>query len=395
MMAWIMRLSAGLVLGTLWVTAGTDCLAEGGEAGPPESVTVQADSAHVPQYRIETIAGNGMPGDTPEEAPDAREVPVDLPFGVEYGPDGALYMTAIGSHRVLRLDQTTGVLKSVAGCGKVGYAGDGGPATEALLNEPYEVRFDSQGNMLILCMRNHTLRRVDAKTGIISTIAGDGSPGDSGDGGPASEARLRYPHSFALDEHDNIYIGDILNHRVRRIDARTGRIETFVGNGREGVPQDGAMARSEPLSTPQGLAIYDGGLWVASSSLHRIWRVDLETGVIRHIAGTGQRGHTGDGGDPLKATLDGPRGMKISPDGILYLAEGENNVIRAYDIRRQRLYTVAGVGPEKHRFEGDGILATEAPLWQPHGVVKAADGSLIISDTINHRVRKLVPITSN
>ncbi|MSR56723.1 MAG: hypothetical protein EXS05_03510 [Planctomycetaceae bacterium] len=344
------------------------------------------------EYRIETIAGNGEPGDTPENATDARDVPVDLPFGVEYGPDGALYITAVGSHRVLRLDSESGKLTSVAGSGKKGYAGDSGPAREAMLNEPYEVRFDSRGNMLILDMRNHVLRRVDDKTGIISTVAGDGTLGDRGDGGPAEEARLHYPHSMALDHDDNIFVGDILNHRVRRIDARTGRIETVAGNGQEGVPQDGGLAREQPVTTPQGLAVHDGGLWLASNRLHRIWRVDLRTGVIRHIAGTGQQGHTGDGGDPLQATLDGPRGMKISPDGILYLLEGENNVLRALDIRQGTIRTVAGVGPKLHKYERDGVPATLAPLWQPHGVCVSPDGSLILSDTINHRVRKLIPI---
>jgi streptogramin lyase len=344
------------------------------------------------RYRIETIAGNGEPGDTPDDAPDARAVPVNLPFGVEYKPDGGLFITAVGSHRVLRLDPASGKLTSVAGSGKKGYAGDGGPATQALLNEPYEVRFDSRGDMLILDMRNHALRRVDGTTGIINTVAGNGTLGDRGDGGPAKDARLHNPHSMALDRDDNIFIGDILNHRVRRIDSRSGRIETVVGNGAEGAPHDGGLAREQPLSAPQGMAVYDGGLWLASYRLHRIWRVDLRSGVIRHIAGTGQQGYAGDGGDPLKATLDGPRGMKISPDGILYLLEGENNILRAYDIKRNTICTIAGVGPRRHQYEGDGGLATLSPLWQPHGVCVGADGSLILSDTINHRVRKLIPM---
>jgi hypothetical protein len=183
-----------------------------------------------------------------------------------------------------------------------------------------------------------------------------------------------------------------MNNRVRRIDAKSGMIETVVGNGKEGAPVDGGLAREQPLTNPQGLAIYDEGLWLASYRLHRIWRVDLATGVIRHMAGTGQPGYSGDGGDPLKATLDGPRGMKISPDGILYLLEGENNILRAYDIKRNTIRTNAGVGPSRHKFESDGVLATLAPLWQPHGVCVRSDGSLIFSDTINHRVRKLIPI---
>jgi NHL repeat len=347
------------------------------------------------QYRIETIAGNGDASDTPDNASDARSVPVNLPFGVEYKADGGLYITAVGSHRVLRLDSASGKLTHVAGSGKKGYAGDGGPATQALLNEPYEVRFDSRGNMLILDMRNHALRRVDGTTGIMTTVAGDGTLGNRGDGGPAKDARLHFPHSMALDRNDNVFLGDIMNHRVRRIDARSSRIETVVGNGAEGVPHDGGLAREQPLSAPQGLAVYDGGLWLSSYRLHRIWRVDLGSGVIRHVAGTGQKGHSGDGGDPLKAMLNGPRGMKISPDGILYLLEGENNILRAYDIKRNSIRTIAGVGPQRHKYEGDGGLATLSPLWQPHGVCVGSDGLLILSDTINHRVRKLTPIRND
>lgn len=355
-------------------------------------IPTKSNTHSVPEYRIETIAGNGQPGDTPEESSDSRAVAVDLPFGVEYGPDKALYITAVGSHRVLRLDSNSGNLTSVAGNGTKGYSGDGGPAKQAALNEPYEIRFDSTGNMLILDMKNHVLRRVDRTTGIISTIAGDGTLGDRGDKGPAKDARLHYPHSMALDAEDNIYLGDILNHRVRRISAKTGQIDTVVGNGQQGTPQDGALAREQPLSTPQGLAIYEGELYLASYQLQGIWKVNLQTGVLRHLVGTGRRGYSGDGGDPRQATLDGPRGMKISPDGILYLLEGENNILRAFDIKRNTIRTVAGVGPKDSKYAGDGIRATLAPLWQPHGVCIGNDGSLIISDTINHRVRKLIPI---
>src|SRR5262249_36643693 len=153
-------------------------------------------------------------------------------------------------------------LTSVAGTGSKGYAGDGGPATAAQLNEAYEVRFDSQGNMLILEMQNHVIRKVDAKTGTISTLAGDGVAGDRGDGGPARQARFRYPHSIQLDDKDNIYVSDLSNHRVRRIDAKTGRIETIAGNGKKELPTDGGKAREEPFLTPQGLVVRGENLWI-------------------------------------------------------------------------------------------------------------------------------------
>jgi hypothetical protein len=345
-----------------------------------------------PNYRIETIAGNGMPGDSPERGGMAREVPIDLPFGVENGPDGALYITAIGCHRVLRVDRGSGRLIPVAGNGRRGYAGNGRPATEASLNEPYEVRFDSQGNMLILEMQNHVVRRVDSRTGLISTLSGDGVAGYRGDGGPALQARFRDPHSLILDEQDNIYVSDLSNHRVRRIDAKSGQIETVVGNGKDELPQDGGKATAQPFRTPQGLAVRGDFLWIASYRGHSVWRLDLKIGLIHRVAGTGRQGHAGDGGDPLKATFDGPRGLTFGSTGVLYIPDGENNVIRAIDTVRGSIQTIAGVGPERHLYAGDGVLATDAPLWQPHGVCVGADGSLVISDTMNHRVRLLRPI---
>ena len=344
-------------------------------------------------YRIETLAGNGKPGDIPDGGGKATEIPVDLPFGVENGPDGALYITTVGSHRVLRLNRKGGTIRSVAGTGRKGYAGDGGPATQAMLNEPYEVRFDSRGNMLILEMQNHVIRRVDAQSGTIATLAGDGVAGDRGDGGPARQARLRQPHSFCLDGKDNIYVADLANHRVRRIDATTGRIETVAGNGKKALPHDGGSARDEPFLTPQGLVVRGENLWIASVSGQSLWRLHLKRGTIHRVAGTGKKGLTGDGGDPLKATFDGPRGMMMSSSGVLYLAEGENNVIRALDTVRGSIRTLAGVGPKEHRYKGDGIPATQAPLGQPHGVCGGDKGALILSDTKNHRVRLLVPIS--
>lgn len=343
-------------------------------------------------YQIQTLAGNGKAGDIPSGGGLATEISVDLPFGVEHGPDGALYITTVGSHRVLRLDRETGRVTSVAGNGQRGYSGDGGPATRAALDEPYEVRFDSRGNMLILDMKSHAIRRVDAKTGTIATVAGDGVEGDRGDGGPASQARFRMPHSITLDEKDNLYVSDLANHRVRRIDATSGRIESIVGNGKGALPQEGGNARDEPFLTPQGLAVRGENLWIASVSGHSLWRLDRKRGTIHRVAGTGNRGHTGDGGAPLSATLDGPRGMTMSSSGILYVAEGENNIIRAVDTASGSIRTLAGVGPKHHRYAGDGGPATLAPLWQPHGVCVGDKDTLILSDTINHRVRILVPM---
>ncbi len=350
--------------------------------------TLVRSEAAEPIYTIDTIAGNGNPGALASGGGLATEVPVDLPFGVENGPDGALHITSVSTHQILRLDPKSGRLTPVVGTGKKGYTGDGGPAIEATLNEPYEVRFDSRGNMLILEMQNHLLRGVDAKTGRISTLAGDGTPGFRGDGGPARDARFRDPHALILDRDDNIYVSDLSNNRVRRIDAKNGVIETIAGNGNRGVPEEGGLARENPLVSPQGLCVRGKNLWIASVSGQSIWRLDLKSGRITRVAGIGTNGHTGDGGDPVRAQLDGPRGMMLAGD-VLYLPEGESNVIRAIDLKRRRIDTIAGV-PYKHEFDVDGVPATTAPIWQPHGICRRPDGSLVFTDTRNHRVRRLI-----
>ncbi|HWA99452.1 MAG TPA: hypothetical protein VG713_13210, partial [Pirellulales bacterium] len=185
---------------------------------------------------IDTVAGTGHPGNNGSSGV-ATQVNVDQPFGCEIGPDGALYVTEVGQHRVMRVDLKTGELTTVAGSGKKGYSGDGGPATEASLNEPYEVRFDSKGNLLFVEMKNGVVRRVDRTSGVITTIAGTGKAGYSGDGGPATEAQFSSPHSIALDSADNVYIADIANHRIRRVDAKTGIVESIAGNGEKKLPQ--------------------------------------------------------------------------------------------------------------------------------------------------------------
>jgi hypothetical protein len=153
------------------------------------------------------------------------------------------------------------------------------------------------------------------------------------------------------------------------------------------------MARDEPFLTPQGLVVRGENQWVASVSGQGLWRSHLRLGTIHRVAGTGKQGHSGDGGDPLTATFDGSWGMMMSSSGLLYLAEGEGNVIRAVDTVHGSIRTLAGVGTKNHRSKGDGIQATQAPLWQPHGVCVGDKGALILSDTIHHRVRLLVPIS--
>src|SRR5579871_3004600 len=197
---------------------------------------------------IRTIAGTGKPGHSGDGGP-ATAGELNNPYGLTIGPDGALYICEVDSNVIRRLDLKTQTLSTVVGNGQKGYSGDSGPALAASLNQPYEIRFDRAGNMYFAEMPNHVVRRVDAKTRIISTIAGTGSPGFSGDGGPASKAQLRQPHSIAIDPDGRwLYIADIGNHRIRRVDLETGLIDTFAGTGERKPTPDGASLDGAPLN---------------------------------------------------------------------------------------------------------------------------------------------------
>jgi DNA-binding beta-propeller fold protein YncE len=343
-------------------------------------------SADAPRT-ITTVAGTGQSADGADSGP-ALKTNVGDPFGVEIGPDGALYICEVKNHRVRRLDRKTGELSTVAGCGQIGYAGDGGPATKAKLNEPYEVRFDKAGNMIFVEMKNHLVRKVDAKTGTISTIAGTGKAGYGGDGGPATGAQLSSPHSIALDAADNLYIADIANHRIRKVDAKTGTITTIAGNGEKVQPKAGPAA-GRPMIGPRALFIQDGIMWIALREGHSVCKMGLSTGTLAHVSGTGKKGFTGDGGPAAEATYDGPKGIVVSTDGkTVYVVDTENHAIRAIDLATLKISTVAGRGPKSAGPAGDGGPAAAATMNRPHGICVSREGEVFVGDTLNHRVRR-------
>lgn len=356
--------------------------------GPCHISQVLAEDAK--PWTIETVAGSGKPGDLTMPAGPALTLPVDQPFGVETGPDGSLYVTSIGQHRVLRVDTKGGELTSVAGSGRGGFEGDGGPATEALLNEPYEVRFDATGHyMYFVEMKNHLVRRVDLHTGVISTVAGSTQEGYAGDDGPAKDARFSQPHSIALDDRGNLYVADIGNHRIRCIDLAGGTIRSIAGDGQKKLPQDGQPAVGQPIFGPRALHAVGRTLWIALREGNSIWRLDLDSGLIHHVAGTGKSGYSGNGGPPLSATFNGPKGIAATSEGIVYIVDAENQAIRRLDTRNQQISTIAGQGPKTRGFAVERGLASEAKLDRPHGIGIGPDGSLYIGDTNNHRVRLL------
>lgn len=351
---------------------------------------VSAAAAGSEPFVIETVAGSGQPGDCGDEAGDATRLPVDQPFGVEVGPDGALYVTSVGAHRVLRLDRDSGQLSTIAGSGRQGYGGDGGPATQAQLSEPYEVRFDADGRfMYFVEMKNNLIRRVDLKSGTIATVAGHPQGGFAGDGGPAREALFSQPHSIALDEAGNLYVADIGNHRIRRIDAKTGTITSISGNGEHKLPPDGSTAQGRPILGPRALHIVEGTMWIALREGNSVWRLDLDSGRITHVAGTGKKGYSGDGGAPLAATFNGPKGIAATPDGLVYVADTENQAVRMIDTKAGKIFTVGGAGRQARGFAGETGAALKAHFDRPHGICVGPDGSVYLGDTNNHRVRWL------
>jgi sugar lactone lactonase YvrE len=347
-------------------------------------------SLHLEAATIETVAGTGQP-DNNAATGKATEVNVGQPFGVEVGPAGALYITEVQNHRVLRVDLKSGDLTTVAGCGRKGYSGDGGQATEAELNEPYEVRFDKQGNMFFVEMQNHIIRRVDAASGIITTVAGTGKAGYGGDGGPAHEAQFSSPHSIALDHRGGLYVADIGNHRIRRIDLATGLVDSIAGNGGKQAPRHGQAAKGNAVVGPRALFIDGDTMWVALREGHSVWTLALDSGNWSHISGTGKQGFSGDGGPAADATYNGPKGIAVGPDGNVYVVDTENQVIRMIDTKAKVISTVAGAGPAHRGGAGDGGSATKAQMDRPHGICVGPDGSIYIGDTNNHRVRRVAP----
>lgn len=311
------------------------------------------------------LIGTGSPGFSDKQ--------VSNPYGMAIGPDGGLYFCDLDNQRIRRLDLKTKRLTTIAGSGEKGYKGDGGPAVEASLNMPHELRFDAKGDIYIAERDNHVIRRVDMKTGLISTVAGTGVAGFSGDGGPATKAQLRQPHSIFFDRDGTLLICDIGNNRIRRLNPGTGVIETYAGNGETTATPNEAPVRGTPLRAPRTLAVApNGDLFIALREGNAIYRIDARTQTLHRVAGTGEQGYTGDGGPALTAKLSGPKGLTYAPDDILYLADTESHTIRMIDLKTGIISTVLGNG-------------VKGELSRPHGVL-FENGILYVSDSENHRI---------
>ena len=307
------------------------------------------------------------------------------PSGVAVDGAGNLYIADSANNRIRRVD-AFGAITTVAGTGESGYSGDGGPAVEAALNNPADVAVDSAGNLYIADLYNSRIRRVN-RLGIITTVAGTGESGYSGDGGPANQARLFGPTGLAVDSAGNLYIADSANNRIRRVDT-AGTITTVAGIGVRGRSGDGGPANRARLFGPTGLAVDSAGnLYIADSANNRIRRVDT-AGTITTVAGIGVRGRSGDGGPANRARLSFPSDVAVDGAGNLYFTDGPR--IRRVD-RSGTIATIAGLWEHGNYvgYSGDGGPAVAARLYNPKGVAVDGAGNLYIADRDNHRIRRV------
>jgi len=333
---------------------------------------------------INTIAGTGIGGFNGNGIA-AISAQLDTPWGVAVDASGNVFIGDTGNDSVRRVDATSGLISTIAGTGIAGYNGDGIAATSAQLNHPRRVAVDAAGNVLIADTDNHRVRRVDMTTGLISTIAGTGTAGFNGGGIAATSAQLDTPFGLAVDDAGNMFITDRGNDQVRRVDATTGVITTIAGNGTPGFSGDGGVATSAQLNGPTGVAVDDAGnVFIADFGNIRVRRVDA-TGLITTIAGTGTAGFNGDGIAATGAQLSNPWGVAVDAAGNVLVAEATNFRVRRVDATTGLISTIAGIGIGV--YSGDGGLATSAKVTPSEVAVDAA-GNVFIT-TEDSRVRKV------
>ncbi|MBI4400528.1 MAG: hypothetical protein HY581_02710 [Nitrospirae bacterium] len=317
----------------------------------------------------------------------ATEARLNNPRGVAVDQAGNLYIADSSNDRIRRIDRRTGLITTVAGSGERGFGGDGGPALSAKLYFPHSLALDAVGDLYIADAGNHRIRKVDVSIGTVSTLAGTGDTWAYGESGPATAAGLFAPRGVTVDGNGIVYISDTQNGCIRRVD-RHGQISTLTGSNprRRG---------SKNLRHPVGLAVGpDGQIYWADATLNRVKkadpsRIDPETksGWITIVAGSETMGFSGDGGLAREAELGEPAAVVFDSKGNLYIAEHNNVRIRRVDAKTGVITTIAGNGTRG--FSGDGGPATDASLNAPAGLAFDADGNLYIADAQNHRIRKI------
>jgi sugar lactone lactonase YvrE len=318
----------------------------------------------------------------------ATAIPLLLPSAIVFDPQGNLYIAETASHIIRKVD-TTGAITIVAGTGTQGFSGDSGLATAAQLDSPQGLAIDGANNLYIADTHNHRVREINFATGIITTIAGSSAPGFDGDGGSATIAHLNLPTAITLDAAGNLYVADTQNHRIRKVDGITGIITTVAGNGIQGFSGDGSVATAASIDSPNGLAADNADLYLADTHNHRIRKINLTSGVITTIAGNGSAGFNGDGSTADAASVALPHGLTLDASGNLYFADTANHRIRRIDATTGQITTITGQGTQT--FAGDNAPAVVASLDTPRATTVSPTGLVTLADTGNQRIRQITP----
>jgi hypothetical protein len=341
---------------------------------------------------MDTFAGTGKKGHTGDGGL-ASKATLSEPFHCELDGKGNLYIAEATNHCIRKVNLKTGNITTVAGNGKKGYTGDGGKATDATFNEPYAVVVDKDNNLFIVDRLNAVVRKVDAKSGNVTTVAGNGKKDYSGDGGKATDASMREPNDCILDGKDGLLIADVGDWRIRRLDLTTGMISTFAGTGRSKkfpaktkidrstCGDDGAADKAIVVGARAVCIDGKGNTYICEREGSAVRKVDAK-GIITTIAGTGEWGYKGDNGDAKTAIFAGPKGIRCDKDGNIFVVDCENHCIRKIDAMTMKVTTVAG--GQKGTADGP---ATKAGMDRPHGCIIDRDGTIYIADSNNHRVR--------
>jgi len=334
---------------------------------------------------ITTVAGNGVAGYSGDGGP-ATAATYGYTNGIAVDALGNFYIADQNNHRVRKVDFATSIINTVAGTGVAGFGGDGGSASTAQLNMPEHIAFDSHGNMFISDVINRRIRKIEISTGIITTFAGNGVMGSSGDGGPATSASLYTPQGLKFDKVGNLYITDLGAQKIRAIDT-FGTITTVAGNGTPGFSGDGGIATVAQLNSPRDIAIDSvGNIYIADANNNRIRKVEMSTGIITTCAGNATGGYTGDGIPATASGFAGPYSIDFDSHGNLFVDDKSNYRVRKVNALGI-IYTVAGNGIAA--YGGDGGLATSAQLYYPEGVRLDICDNLLIADQANRRIRKV------
>lgn len=341
-----------------------------------------ANTSAVRAEKLVLVAGGG----TGADGVPATQAKLVTPFGVDFDRAGNLYFVEYSGQRVGKIDGK-GILTTIAGTGEKGGDGDDGPARKARFNTLHGLAVAPSGDIYLADTENFRVRKIDAQTGVVTTVAGTGEKGFSGDDGPAVKARFGGIYSVALDPRgEQLYVTDLDNHRVRAVNLKTGVVVTAAGNGQRGVPEDGADAHTAPLFDPRA-AIVDaaGNLFILERSGNALRVVDAN-GKIRTVAGTGKKGPADDG-DARQATLNDPKHLCIDRAGNVLIADSNNHMVRRYEPKTGKIVGVAGTG--QRGSAGLGGPPLKAELNQPHGVYVHPTGAVYIADSSNQRILKI------